>query len=269
MTVRAVALAALATCLMVVPSHSEATGAIPAPDQQTPDLGAVAERAVQFDAKACGAVILRGRDGGPSTIIASLDYSGRSLCGEVVRVSTKNPPVVLQRFVTSGVAEIASIVRDLDNDGNPEIVIPNQWGYGRHARCEPIHDVIYQCDARTCSDASARFIAYYSEALDRLNIEIDRLLASGSEGEQQLAHCDAMERDRLLRFLGLDQSAGFAAAEQWMRSTDQDSKLDAVAVFKNIGDQSSKDRLQVLASDTDATVQLLARRALQSLNGAR
>src|SRR2546423_1017233 len=62
------------------------------------NIRAIAAEAVDFDGQVCDASILAERGERPATIIASIDYSGRSLCNSIVRILPVAPPVVLQRF---------------------------------------------------------------------------------------------------------------------------------------------------------------------------
>jgi hypothetical protein len=231
------------------------------------NIRASAEQAVDLDGKACDASILPQRGARPATIIASLDYGGRSICNELVRVLPGTPPTLLQRIDTSGVWQLSSILIDVDHDGDPELVVPRGWGFGRRSQCEPLMHVIYQCGADTCLDVSHMFPEFYNREFDRVSQEISQIerLSPLAEAEINQLQCLTMERDRLRRFLGIDRLAGFQTAEQWMASADPDVRMNAVAVFSDIGGAASSERLKTLANDSDSTVALVAKDALKRL----
>ena len=227
------------------------------------DARTIAEQALHEEGGTiCATATLPAFGDRPISVLALFDAFDRGSCNLIVRIAAGNPSRVIQRIPLGGLRNLSTVLRDLDHDGDVELVVPDQWGGGRHYRCEPQKMVVYRCDASRCTDASDGFPGYFAQELNRVNESIARLQDHVTDAEVAERRCDSMERDRLMRLLKMDPHAGFATAEHWMLSANPDDRVDAVAVFTSIGDASSKERLRQLIRDPEAAVAILARDAL-------
>jgi hypothetical protein len=257
----------------VVSTSAAPAGAQLPPQKALKNIRAIVEKAIGAGpgtgVTVCTAGVLPQSGTTPATILTSVDSSGRGACNRLFRLSMGTPSAVLQQFETTwGITDLSLIISDLDHDGDPELLIPNEWGHGRHYHCEPTKIVIYKCDARTCSDESRRFPAFFEHEADRLSQVIERLARFSPGAQVEQRECLEMERDRLLRFLGLDPSAGLRAADVWMHDASKDVRLNAISVFADVGDAASQARLKALTDDEDSEVSAAAFRALR-LYGSR
>jgi hypothetical protein len=169
----------------------------------------------------------------------------------------------MQRFDTVGVINIPGVVIDLDGDGSPELVVRTTWSIGGRYRCLPVQKKIYQCNATTCSDVSDHFGTFFTNELRRVEAAI---AVSAADPASDESHCKTMERDQLLRFLGLDPHVGFDMATNLTRSADPDDRIDAISIFFNIADRASNDRLEALTRDQNSGVAYSAQLVLRRLN---
>src|SRR5215216_1307670 len=75
----------------------------------------------------CEVAVLPKSSTAPETLLASVDYSGRHFCNEVVRIRIGSTPIVLQRIETLSVDRLQDGIRGVDQDGNIEFVIPRSF----------------------------------------------------------------------------------------------------------------------------------------------
>ena len=227
-----------------------------------------AEQVLDGDGAVCDATLVPGLRGQLPTVIASVDYSGRRFCNTIVRVLAGTPPSVLQRLPAFNVEDVSSIVRDIDGDTYPELVIPHAWSdYEGANSCQAAMLVVYECSDDTCTDASTRFGSFYSDRLQELDerLQLNENVASIESAHRSERPCLLMERDKIVRMVGTDPHAGLSLAEQWAGSSDQYLRKKAVAVFADIADEAGQKGLEKLSKDADRGVADLARTALQRI----
>jgi hypothetical protein len=187
-----------------------------------------------------------------STILASLDSSGRHFCNELVILHGN---VIVQRFDAWWVDDLSTVIRDLDHNGGLELVINQAYSpYEGATACMSVFPTVYKCQGETCIEASAQFQGHYTDYVDRLERELADLENRRLEQDVERLPCVRMEIDKAHRLLGADPTAGFALAEEWMKSKDARLRAKAVVVFSDIGDEASRQRLKVLQRDPDASV---------------
>ena len=146
-----------------------------------------------------------------------------------------------------GAGKVQKAIRDLDRDGRDEIVLYESLdptGF-RGGLATPMWPQVYRLHDGEYVDASSDFPEFYTdEVLPPLEQEIAkarRSLPPGSEGETNAAVLE-MQRDKILRVLGRDPTAGLAEARGWARSQDPDMIENARAVFLDIGGHDEEAR---------------------------
>ena len=147
----------------------------------------------------------------------------------------------------AGAATLKMAIRDLDRDGRDEIVLYvslDPAGF-RGALATPVWPQVYRLHDGEYVDASSDFPEFYTdEVLPPLEQEIAkarRSLPPGSEGETNAAVLE-MQRDKILRVLGRDPTAGLAEAREWARSQDPDMIENAIVAFGDIGGHDEEAR---------------------------
>jgi hypothetical protein len=152
-----------------------------------------------------------------------------------------------------GAATLKTAIRDLDRDGTDEIVLYvslDPSGF-RGARATPVWPRVYRLHDGEYVDASSDFPEFYTdEVLPKLDQEIAgarRKWPPGSEFETNAAVLE-MQRDKILRVLGRDPTAGLAEAREWARSQDPDMIENAIVVFRDIGGHEAEARAAEQAS---------------------
>ena len=169
-------------------------------------------------------------------------------------------PVILQQFDTWWLDEPASVVRDVDHDGEADLVIPRAFSlYEGAAACVASLPVAYRCSAETCTDVSTQSPGFYTDYLRQLEADLAVMLNKGPDDDTRRLPCIRMESDKAHRILGLDSRAGFELAEEWMKSADVFLRRKAVAIFADIDDAASRQHLATLVDDADVVVRNVAR----------
>ncbi len=156
---------------------------------------------------------------------------------------------------------IPPAIQDLNGDGRDELVIPtlfcDTWGSGPKA----IWPKVYELKDRKYVDASRDFTDFYDKQvlpkLDSLLKEADQKVANLSPSNEPLTPAAhevieewrfgvarrtmlIMSRDKILRFLGRDPTAGLAQARAWFNGTFLERHA-AYLVIKDIGGGHEED----------------------------
>jgi hypothetical protein len=141
-----------------------------------------------------------------------------------------------------GAGKLSETVRDLNGDGKMELVIwtelaapPGSWS---PMTATPRWPAVYRLESGKYVEASRDFPNFYDS-------EIRPELAQASvKGQQEVRRNPAygdnvarlvLEKDKLLRMLGRDPTAGLQDAYQWMGSGSSQLVQCAIATFADIG----------------------------------
>jgi hypothetical protein len=135
----------------------------------------------------------------------------------------------------AGWSDLKKAVRDLNGDGKDELIL--QTLLVEHDCANELSwPAVYRLEKGKYVEASSDFPAFYdNEVLPKLDGQISRNQAqTGHENSVSLEEI-TMVRDKILRVLGREPTAGLQQAYQWMNSDDPDLLQDAAATFKEIG----------------------------------
>ena len=173
------------------------------------------------------------------------------------------PPVIVQEIPAWNAARVQDLLRDLDGDGNPELVVAQAFSEYEGANACVAHvPTVFTCSSGRCLGTTTDFQGYYIGELESRSRRVQDLQDSGASADGRLS-CVVMERDKLQRRLAFDARAGFQLATQWMASADPLLRKEAVAVFADIGGSESRARLEVLRQDPSGAVATSAQSALE------
>jgi hypothetical protein len=181
--------------------------------------------------------------------VVSIEENGR-YCNTVAVVRGGPEPEAIQTFQATGGANILDdLLRDLDNDGVPELVF-RRYVASFSSECVVVVPVVYKCTANGCSDQSPLFADFFVKELDNLHNRIAVLTrTSGADSS-----CLVIERDKILRQLGSDKLAGLPIARRWAQSDDPIARQKAAFVAGDIDDPAAANLLDQLLADQNKTV---------------
>jgi hypothetical protein len=216
--------------------------------------------------RVCDSRFLQLNRDGLNELVASLDYSGREFCNTVLIVSKVGSDFQSQSITAWNVQNVSQIIKDLNNDGISELVIPQPISDYNGAKCTATSFRIYRWDGATlASDVSNSFSSFYTDRARELekdirSIEENPKLAASTKSDTE--SCDYLELDKINRSLGIDSSAGLDRAKVWMNSTDPSLRSKAVRELGEINSQEARTYLGVLSRDANLSVAAEARSSL-------
>lgn len=208
------------------------------------------------EAAVCSATFADLAGGRYYQLIASIDYSGRKFCNEVLVVQTNGNSFEMQTLPAWEVDDVNSVIRKLDGIPHVQLVLPEALTQYNGAKCVATWPRIYEVNDDSISDASSRYLGFYAARLTALQ-------ADSGTGAGTI--CRDIETDKLKRVLGIADDAGFRRAEEWLKSSDIDLELKALAVFADIGNQASVDALTRSSFAPDSMVADVAKQYLARL----
>lgn len=133
----------------------------------------------------------------------------------------------------AGWSDLKNAIRDLNGDGKDELIL--QTLLVEHDCADQLTwPAVYRLENGKYVEASHDFPAFYdNDVLPKLDGRISQAkIGHGNPGNQAGT---IMVRDKILRVLGRDPTAGLQQAYQWMNSNDPDLLQDAAVTLKEIG----------------------------------
>ncbi len=172
--------------------------------------------------------------GGTSYLIVVLDFSGRGYSNTLwVYNRDREGLLRIQEIEAWKMGSLKEIVRDLDHDGNDELILPQelgQRGIWYPLTAMPTWPAVYRFENGKYVDDSRDFPGFYDEEiLPKLNSELR------TSNTREGAAIVTLEKDKILRVLGRNPTAGLNEAYQWMNSDDPQILQCAAAAFRDIG----------------------------------
>lgn len=138
------------------------------------------------------------------------------------------------------IRDLGAVIRDLNGDGRDELIIPTVLIQYNTAETFT-WPVVYRLEKGKYIEASRDFPQFYeNQVLPRLEARIGDYQAKPGLGNQNMAAVLTFEKDKILRMLGRDPTAGLNHAYQWMNSDDQYLLLAATATFNDIPGHSEQ-----------------------------
>jgi hypothetical protein len=163
---------------------------------------------------------------------------------------------------------IPKVIQDLNGDGKDELVIPTELGRVSGSRPKATWPRVYRLRKGKYVEASRDFAAFYDR---QVLPEFNRLISKAREElARRSAHTapDAAEklaslvmaRDKILRVIGRDPTAGERQAREWITGPNP-QPLAAITVFKDLGDHEKDLRAAVRELHRELDPALKARAA--------
>jgi hypothetical protein len=177
---------------------------------------------------------------GTEALVVLLDTSGRGFFSLIVVYIPTNPGrIAIERLFGWRMGKLKGIIRDLGGNGQDELVIPTMLGTSWlpviATRTWP---AVYRLEDGKYVEASRDFPNFYDkEVLPQLDKEITGAQQRFDEGRESEAGValEEIQKDKILRILGRDPTAGLQQAYQWMNSDDSLLLQCAIATFEDIG----------------------------------
>lgn len=131
--------------------------------------------------------------------------------------------------------DLGKIVRDINGDGQVELVIPTTLiSYSNGSTIT--WPTVYRLEKGKYVEASRDFSGFYEdEVIPKLQERINQYQAKPGVGTLDAVAGLTMVQDKILRVLGRDPAAGLQQAYEWMSSDDPMLLQDAAATFQSIG----------------------------------
>ena len=223
--------------------------------------------------RVCGYRWLNATGDSEHELFVVTDPNGRNYCGTAYVVRRGTDAYLFQQFDASAGVELASAVRDLNGDGIPELVLGQTYTISQDVRCKPEWQSIYQWNGNKYVAADAKFPSFYRQRLQALeqaisNDDLEPVSPERQSVNEEERSCEYMERDRIRRFLHIDDKAGLDRALGWVTSSSDVLRDRAVEVLSHIKDDRATKALQTLSGDPDPVVSADAKEALAEANGA-
>ena len=197
-------------------------------------------------------------------LIASLDSSGRRFCNTLALIRKQGNDFQVSTIPVWDVEDVSKVIADIDQDGRQELVLPQALGdYLGGTLCVPVWPHVYGWGGSRFEDQSTRFLDFYRNHLRKLD-EAERGATAEGAGS-----CREIERDKALRFLGIDPTAGVETAERWMKGGDPVQAERAIGIFFDIGNERSLSDLLELAKHSNPAVAQSASSAVNRLRSQR
>src|SRR5579863_1846191 len=211
------------------------------------------------DAILCGYVFHDFTDLGAYALVMTVDYSGRHFCNTVIVVGKEHGAYKSARIDSWQTDSAAGIVQRLDQQS--VLVVPQTLSLYAGNRCIATMPRIFRWTGSSLQDISAASAGFYQELRQSLQEKLDRL-TSENDGSPALS-CAIIERDAVLREIGVEPDAGLSTAREWAESPDQSLRLKAVYVLDRLGTRDAVAALESLSHDRDHVVATAARASIK------
>jgi hypothetical protein len=174
-------------------------------------------------------------------LITTLYLSGRSFFDYLaVYERDDSGGISVQWFPEeTAIGRLSTVIRDLDDDGRKELIVPTLYPSGAYGAVSvgTAWPAVYKLKNGVYVEASKEFGRFYdNDVLPGLAKDIaeERAKAGTSASYSPKLISQTLERDKILRALGRDQTAGLDEAREWARSEDPNLARAGAAVLREI-----------------------------------
>jgi len=235
------------------------------------------------------------RSGNHQYLLVVSILSGGTSSYEWIRIYSRNSTGdISEQDEADGIRGYRIQLEDLDRDGKDELILLEGFGEGPSHAESPLVDwrKVYRLRNGKYVEASREFGSFYdTQELPKLEESITKLQSKLALEAQAKTSAEAllqkyrsplisrtshlseaesaaiidleqlvgfeMERDKILRVLGRDPTAGEKEARQWMTNPDPWIRNASVAVFEDLGGHTSE--LNAMTADKDGKVSSYAK----------
>ncbi|MFQ6120973.1 MAG: hypothetical protein ACE5KE_13950 [Methanosarcinales archaeon] len=247
-------------------------------------------------------------------LLVSVDYSGRAFFNNLYIVKQRGQTYTYQWIFVENVGRFDEVIEDLekgwrgsmtlcfrgckmvikdmDNDGSLELIIPIKLTEYRGARPYALWTAIYKWNGEKFQDASEQFKDFYQtvllpkvdtrireleEEMRKFQSELDslrnqlkdepksrRVRRVFLEELEESLSAEWIIRDKISRLLG-DPLAGLEKAKKWAESPNINLRKNAIVVFEDIKDEESLSYLELLSHDPNPSVAQKAQHTLKRI----
>jgi hypothetical protein len=176
---------------------------------------------------------------GRMELVATMDVNGRAFFNALFIFWRDSSGKVTTREIDGWmISNLHVVIRDLNGDGRDELIVPTVLVQYNTAETTT-WPMVYRLEKGKYIEASREFSAFYdNEVLPKLNSEMSQYQAKATKAGPTNGWNPAwliMVRDKILRVLGRDPTAGLQQAYQWMNTDDPHLLQDAAVNFHDIG----------------------------------
>jgi len=180
-------------------------------------------------------------------LVTTLDLSGRSFFDYLAVYERDNRGEVSVQWFSeeTAIGKLSDVVRDLDGDGRMELIIPTLFPSGAYGAgsVSGVWPAVYKLKNGSYVEASSEFGSFYdTEILPDLlkDIAEARVKARRSVAYVPKLISWTLEKDKILRVLGRDPTAGLDEARGWVGSDNPNLASAGNAVLREISGQADK-----------------------------
>jgi hypothetical protein len=160
---------------------------------------------------------------------------GQSRCCVWLCLYWQEAPGKFRVHCYGGASDLKDTIRDLNGDGKKELIlyayVPGEQ-QSTGAEEQATWPQVYQLENGKYVEASRDFPKFYD---DEVLPQLKKKIAEARDTYPAFYGVRIMERDKILRVLGRDPTAGLQQAREWAASSDPDLIDDATIVFRDIG----------------------------------
>lgn len=210
-------------------------------------------------------------------LIATVDYSGRGFFNICYIINQRKKDYRFQEINVWNIEKLDSVIKDLNNDGYQELILPMLLGSYRGTKPYAVWYAIYKWDGERFKDESSQFIDFYKSLRLQVEVRIREIeerkitIPEGfvteaklaEEGREEALSAEWLILDKIDRLTSKDSRAGLERAKKWASSSNARLRENAAIVFEEGKDEESINFLELLSLDPDPGVAQRARNAIK------
>jgi len=175
-------------------------------------------------------------------LIVTLDVSGRAFFDYLaVYERDDSGKISVQWFPEeTAIGSLSSVIRDLNDNGKKELIIPTLFPSGAYGAgsVSAVWPAVYKLKDGNYVEASNEFGSFYDA--DVLPGLLKDLADARAKADAHKLISDTLEKDKIFRVLGLDQTAGLDEARDWAQSNNPNLANAGAAILREINGNAGK-----------------------------